>query len=117
MTAHVLALAGDAPGRGGTHPSLALAARTCQKAFYDYNFGTDNYVNNSGVDISAIWDDFKEIYFIEVSQMDDSDASHKRAFNVDYTNQLLMVYDAINSEQNTGNIGFVNLRLKVVGIK
>jgi hypothetical protein len=117
MTAHVLALAGDAPGRGGTHPVLALAARTCQKAIYDYNFGTDNYTNDSGVDISAIWDDFKEVYYIGIEQMDTSTASEKRAFNVDYTNQLLMVYDAITSEQNTGNIGFVTLRLKVVGIK
>jgi len=117
MTAHVLSLAGDAPGRGGTHPSLALMARTCQKAIYDYNFGTDNYVNNSGVDISSIWNDFKEIYYIGIEQMDTSTATDKRAFSVDYTNKLLMVYDAFNSEQNTGNIGFVTVRLKVVGIK
>jgi hypothetical protein len=116
MTVHVLTHSGDAPGRVGTHPMLGLATKVTKIGVYEYNFGTDNYVNDSGVDISDIWDDFDDVLFIGIEQMDDSDASHKRAFNIDYTNKLLMVYDAINSEQNTGNIGFITLRLLVAGI-
>jgi len=116
MTAHVLTMAGVAPSRGGSHVVRALAARPCQIAVYDYDMGTDNYTVG-GNDISDIWDDFKEIYYIGIEQKDTSTAADRRKFAIDYSAQTLVQYDAVNTEETATNQTVVALRLLVVGAR
>lgn len=117
MTAHVLSNAAAAgPGAARAVPVVALGARTAQTAVYDYNCGTDNYTVN-GNDISSIWDDFDDVLYIGVSQMDTSTEADRREFTVDYSAKTLLIYTAFNTESTATNQGVVTVRLCVEGYR
>ena len=115
MTAHVLGLVADGPGKARTTPALSMSSRTMKVAVYDYDMGTDNYTAG-GNDISDIWDDFPAgILYIGIEQKDTNTAGDRRDFAIDYTAQTLLQYDAFNTEETASNQTVVALRLLAVG--
>jgi len=117
MTAHVLSNAAAAgPGAARAVPVVALGARTMQTAVYEHNWGTDVYAAN-GTDISDIWDDFDDVLYIGVEQMDTSTEADRREFAVDYTAKKIVVYTAMNTEDTGNDLGVVTVRLCVEGYR
>ncbi len=115
MTAHVLGIVADGPGKARTTPVIGNASRAMKIAVYDYDMGTDNYTVN-GNTISTIWDDFPAgVSYIGIEQKDTSTAGDRRDFAVDYSAKTIIQYDAFNTEETATNQTVVALRLLVVG--
>jgi hypothetical protein len=115
MTAHVLGLVADGPGKARTTEAVAMSSRTMKLAVYDYDMGTDNYIQG-GNDISAIWADFPAgILYIGIEQKDTNTAGDRREFGIDYSAQTLIQYEAFSDEEEASNQTVVALRLLVVG--
>jgi hypothetical protein len=109
-------LQADGPGRARSVNVTGFGGRTMQIAVYDLDWDTTNYTLD-GESISNIWSDFKEVLFIGVSQKETTTDAENRLFAIDYTNKKIKVYTAPGTEQTAANIGFVAVRLFVVGIR
>jgi hypothetical protein len=116
MTVHVLGVQADGPGKGRTTQVVGAGSRTMKLAVYDYNCGTDNYTTG-GNDISDIWDDFADVLYIGIEQMDTNTAADRREVTIDYTAKTLLLYDAFVTEETASDQGVVTVRLLVVGSK
>ena len=119
MTVHVLANATTGAGaRGAKRPMFSRAAKPLVVTVFDFNAGTDVYSAN-GYDISDCWLPSKgglaTVLYIGIEQMDSSTASERRDFSVDYTAKTLVTYTAFNTEDTGNDMGFLDVRLLVVG--
>jgi len=114
MTAHVLGLVADGPGKARTTEAVAMSSRTMKMAVYDYDMGTDAYTAG-GNDISAIWTDFPAgILYIGIEQKDTNTAADRRDFAIDYSAKTILDYSAMNTEAS-GSQTVCALRLLAVG--
>lgn len=109
-------LQSDGPGKARGANLVFMGGRTGQLAIYDLDWDTTNYTVD-GESISNIWNDFKEVLFIGVEQKETTTDADHRAITIDYTNKKIKVYTAIGTEQTAANIGFLAVRLLVVGIR
>jgi hypothetical protein len=115
MTAHVLSSVSAAgPGAARTVPVVGIGSRTMQAGVYNFNVGTDNYAGN-GLDISDIWDDFSEVLYIGIEQMDTSTEADRRELTIDYSAEKLLIYTAFGTESGAADQGVVTVRLLAVG--
>lgn len=117
MTAPTIALQATGPGKAATHELFGLGGRTMQVAEYKFTSGTSNYTSG-GEDISSIWNDFKTVLAVHVQQVT-ATINNRRAFTVDLTNKLLLVYSAFNTENTGADLSTIcdDVRLLVVGQK
>jgi hypothetical protein len=66
--ASTLTVQADSPGAGSTRPVYARGGRAVQLGVYKLAFGNPYVVG--GEDVSAIWNDFKDVLAISVAQSD-----------------------------------------------
>ena len=112
--ASTLTLQASGPGKAAKRPAVALGDRAVLTAVYKIAFGNPYVVG--GESISAIWDDFKEVLSIQVSQ-NDATVADRREFVADLTNKKLLMFTAFNTESTAVDQSAVaDVRLTVTGL-
>lgn len=113
--ASTLTLQADAPGKGSGRKVIGLGSRTIQMAVYTLAFGNPYVVG--GETLAAIWNDFKDVLYIGVSQ-NDATIADRREVVADLTNKKLILFTAFNTESGAVDQTAVgDVRLLVFGYR
>jgi hypothetical protein len=99
-------------GSGAKQPVRSLGERPIQLGIY--TFALDSSYASGGEDISAIWDDFKEVLAIFPAS-GDLPLADQRYYNLDFTGKKLIVYTAGATEATGDQSAVTNIKLLVVG--
>lgn len=105
----------DSIGGGSRGEVNAVGSRALSIGTYKLAMGNPYVVG--GEDISAIWNDFKDVLAILVQQVDVT-AADRREFMADLAGKKLLQYDAFNTEETaTDQTAVADIRLIVFGYR
>lgn len=100
-------------GAGSSSPVRMRGARVGIMAVYEFDF--DSSYAAGGEDISAIWDDFKEVWAI-LPASGETTVADQRYYSVDYTNKKLILYTTGATEASGDEAEVTGVRLIAFGI-